>query len=182
MRSGRNIVLRLFASKRIRYSVAVITFLFLLFMIVVIRNFILLSPDKLYREAYIPFAVSTMNGNYQRTSDSLEINYEQGAYTKIIQLTKQRRPFVDKEHFLIGLSYLQLHDYSKAIVHLREVCNHSNRFSNDGQFYLSLSYLMNQDYDDAIQLMQNIYDSKTSSYQNRFSENYIHKVKLLKWK
>lgn len=182
MRNGRNIALRFFALKKIRYVVAVITFLFVVFMGIVIKNFIALTPEKLFNEAYVPFVVSTIHGSYQKPTDSLEINYEKGNYKSIARLGKHKRNFTDEENFLMGLSSMQLHDYTKAIAQLREVTTHPNSFLKDAQFYLGLVYLLNQDFDNSIEILDSIYHDKTHPYQQRFSKSFIRRVKLLKWK
>jgi hypothetical protein len=182
MRSARHIVLRFFASRRIRYAVAGITLLFVIFLIVVIKNFLALTPEKLYHEAYVPFTVSTINGVYHKPSDSIEVYYDKGMYSSIIRLTKPKKNLLIKEELLVGLSFLQSHDFNKAIQHLQKVTSFNNPFVYDAQFYLALTYIINQDYDNAIEKVEYIYKSANHPYHSRFSKSFIRRLKLLKWK
>lgn len=182
MHPGRFKILCLFASKKIRYAVAGITFLFIVFMVVVILNFIALTPQQLYKEAYIPFIVSTVHGAYTIPTDSTELRYEKGDYRTIVQKAKKRKQLPIEEQFLLGLSYMHLNDYGRSIQHLIEVEKRGSTFASDASFYLSMVYLLNQDYDKAIEKMEAILSDKKNPYHARITEGYIRKVTLLKWK
>jgi hypothetical protein len=92
-----------------------------------------------------------------------------------------------KDVFLTAMSYLETNDLSRAIsnfqVVIADVKEDKNSVLKDAsEYYMALAYLKNSDYDQAIELMNVIHDDPAHLYKNKFSRNYINKVKRLKWR
>ncbi|MBD0333059.1 MAG: tetratricopeptide repeat protein, partial [Chitinophagaceae bacterium] len=99
----------------------------------------------------------------------------------VVQFSKNKI-LTDEDKLLIGISYLQLNNLSSAISVLAPITVRENNFKQDAEYYLALAYLKNEDYDKALDLMQAIKSNPQHVYHQKFSDKFIRKVRMLKWK
>lgn len=167
--------------KIVRYGIAAAACV--LFVIAGIKGyqFYSLNPSNLYEQAYVDYELSNVRGTNIALSE-IEIAYQQKNYDKVITLAKANKSLSASENFFAGLSYMRKEDFAAAIPFLRNASASNDARKADAEFYLSLAYLRNGDYDQAIPLMENITADPRHPYQERFSDKYIDKVRMLKWK
>ena len=167
----------------IRYSVAGVTIILLLFLLIEGYKFYILSPEKLYAENYTSYEL-THDGN-DSTESNIQKAFREKKYGELINLNRNSVLSI-KDIFLTGMAYLETKDYSRAIssfqVVIADVKDTASVLSDAAEYYLALAYLQNRDYDQAIELMNAIQDDPSHLYAKKFSRKYINRVKRLKWR
>ena len=168
-------------NRAIRLGLSIAAIVFLVWIIVVAYSFYSLDPDKIYKDIFVSYQITEVPGRASPT-DSIELNFAAGEYQKVV---KKYRKFVllpDKEYLLAGVSYLRLNDPFLAIPPLRKVAQKENVYREDAEFYLALAFLKNRDYDHAFALMQKIHNNPDHLYNNKFPEEVMRQVQMLKWR
>ena len=165
----------------IRYTVAIAASVLLIFLLIVGYNFYTLSPGGLFTENYTAYELPGSD-----SGSVIEKAYREKKYEEVIKLNANSVLSVS-DVFLTGLSYLETMDMPRAIsnfqVVIADVKEDTGSVLKDvAEYYLALSYLQNSDYDQAIELMNSISNSSTHLYKDRFTRNYINRVKRLKWR
>jgi len=166
----------------VRYGVATIASLFLIFVCIEIYTFYRLSPGRLFNENFTSYELSLSEND----SVGIKKAYCEKKYAEVIKINKNSVLSV-KDIFLTGMSYLETNDLSKAIsnfqVVIADIKNDKMATLKDtAEYYLALTFLKNNDYDQAIELMSSIHKDPSHPYKEKFSSNYIDRVKRLKWK
>lgn len=168
----------------IRYCVAAIAGLLLIYICIEIYKFYRLSPERLYSENYTAYELTPTRNDTM--GSKIEKAYYEKKYADVIRINKNSVLSV-KDIFLTGMSYLETNDLSKAIsnfqVVIADVRNDTTSALKDtAEYYLALAYLKNNDYDLAIDLMSSIHNDPSHQYKEKFNNKYIDRVKRLKWR
>jgi tetratricopeptide (TPR) repeat protein len=139
-----------------------------------------LSPEKTYSENYIAYNIPVARGN-DSSITSIEKAYQEKKYAQVIELSRNG---VDdsRQKFLLGLSYMQVNDFPKAIEQLKELAAAPSKYKPDAEFYLGLSYLRIKQYDAALEILGRIKDDASHVYHDQVSGKMISEIKWLKWK
>ncbi len=167
--------------KILRYTMAFIASICLVVAVVFTYKFLQLTPDKLYKEAFVDYHLPHADKSGTMENKQIENYYHLKNYKAIIKESKKKRLPNDKIFLLIGISYLQTNDAFNAIAALRQIHPSGNHYQ-DAQYYLSLAYLKNNDYDQALGLMHQIKNNEKHIYHNHFSQFYLNSIRMLKWK
>jgi predicted negative regulator of RcsB-dependent stress response len=177
--TGRITTLR----RNIRYAVAGIAIVLLIFIIIEGYRFYTLSPEKLYAESYAPYELTIHEGN--DSTSAIEKAYEEKNYGEVIKLNHLSVLSV-KDIFLTGMAFLETKDYSRAVrsfqIVITDIKDNKIVLKDVAEYYLALAYLQDRDYDQAIELMNAIHDNSSHTYTKKFSRRYINRVKRLKWR
>lgn len=164
--------------KTVRYSMAVAASILILFIGVRLYLGAQISSENLYDDSFVDFTISSSRGANTAPSE-IEKSYQQKNYDAVVSSTRSIQ-LDAKDSLLIGLSYLHKNNLNSAINFFQRIASTPNDFQQDGEFYLSLSYLKNKSYDKALVLMQKIAADPFHIYHDRFSNDFIEKVKELK--
>jgi hypothetical protein len=168
------------ASRPARILTAALSLILLLIFAWKGYRFYQLSPQTMFKELYVPFAVS---GSPQPNLNTVENYYAQGNYIAVTLLSKKGRPLNDREKLLTGLAYLKRHDYTNSIKWLEPAANNfKSPYRRQAEYYLALTYLINEDYDRCIERMEHIASDPAHPYSHLITEDTIDDVKVLKWK
>jgi len=170
----------------VRYLVAVVASILLIFFCIEAYNFYRLSPTALFDENYSAYELATPADKKDSVQSKIEKAYREKNYAGVIKLNKSSVLSVN-DVFLTGMSYLETNALSKAIssylVVIADVKQDKNSAVKDAaEYYLALAYLKNNDYDQAIELMNKIRNNPSHTYTKKFSGRYIRRVKRLKWR
>jgi uncharacterized protein HemX len=175
---------KVFSIKRIlRYAMAVTAILLFLVTGIGGYKFYQLSPETLYNELNIEYNLPTARGGESKAESRIERMYKEQNFADIIKEAQKKVELSDKGYLLTGMSHLQLNDLFAAIYSFKKLTeNKRSWYQQDAEYYLALAYLKNRDYDHAITLMQKIRNHSGHVYRQRFSSNFIGKIKMLKWR
>ena len=169
--------------RNVRYTVAGIAIVLLIFIFIEGYKFYTLSPEKLYAENYTPYELTTRDGN--DSASAIEKAYKEKNYSEVIKLNRLSVLSI-KDVFLTGMAFLETKDYSRAVrsfqVVITDIKYNKIVLKDVAEYYLALAYLRDQDYDQAIELMNAIHDNSSHAYSKKFSRKYINRVKRLKWR
>ena len=170
--------------RNVRYTVAGIAILLLIFIFIEGYKFYTLSPEKLYAEGYTPYELTTIRDDNDSAS-VIEKAYKEKNYSKVIKLNRLSVLSV-KDIFLTGMAFLETRDYSRAVrsfqIVITDIKDNRIVLKDVAEYYLALAYLQDRDYDQAIELMSAIHDNSSHAYSKKFSRKYINRVKRLKWR
>ncbi|MER3498447.1 MAG: hypothetical protein C4308_07330 [Chitinophagaceae bacterium] len=171
--------------KIIRWTIAVAASVLLIFIGIQGYNFYQLSADKLFNEQYSGYELGTTRDS--QNLSLIETAYKSNNYQQVVNLVKKQENASAEDRFLQGLSYLQLNNLAEAIQSFNAVISinkgtNQGRYKDEAEYYLALSYLKNRDYDQAVALMKNIHNDPNHLYHKKFSDRFIRKVKMLKWR
>jgi hypothetical protein len=134
-----------------------------------------LTSEKLYNQAFVDYTVSGVRGN--GTVNTIEKLYQDKDYKGLIKKSASQN-LSQGDSLLVGLSYLKTDQLSEAIDWLKAISGQS-RVKVDADFYLALAYLKNKNYGEALTRMEQIHSNPNHVYHDRFSDEYINKVKEL---
>jgi len=170
--------------RNVRYTVAGIAIVLLIFIFVEGYKFYTLSPEKLYAESYTPYELTTIHDGNDSAS-AIEKAYKEKNYKEVINLNRLSVLSIN-DIFLTGMAFLETKDYSRAVrsfqVVITDIKDNKIMLKNVAEYYLALAYLQDRDYDQAIELMSAIHDNSSHAYSKKFSRKYINRVKRLKWR
>jgi len=170
--------------QNVRYTVAGIAILLLIFIFIEGYKFYTLSPEKLYAQCYTPYELTTIRDDNDSAS-AIEKAYKEKNYSEVIKLNRLSVLSV-KDIFLTGMAFLETRDYSRAVrsfqIVITDIKDNRIMLKDVAEYYLSLAYLQDRDYDQAIELMSAIHDNSSHAYSKKFSRKYINRVKRLKWR
>lgn len=178
---------RIISVRRIvRYSVAAVASVLLIFVCIVGYNFYQLSSDRLFAEKYSAYDSAGTRIENGGTESKIEKAYREKNYAQVIKLNANSVLSV-KDIFLTAMSFLETNDPSRAISNFQIVIadvkdDKNSALKDTTEYYLALAYLKNNDYDQAIELMTTIHDNSSHHYKTQFSRKYINKIKRLKWR
>jgi tetratricopeptide (TPR) repeat protein len=169
----------------VRYSVAIIAGLALLFLGFEGYNFYRLSPGRLFAEKYAQFELPEITDKAAQQS-KIEKAYREKNFSEVIRLNAISVVYA-KDIFLTGLAYLETGDDARAISSFQVVLadSENNKLSSlkdATEYYMALAYFKNRDYDQAIELMSSVHDNPAHLYKDKFPMKFIRKVKRLKWR
>lgn len=162
--------------KSVRYAMAVAATILVVFAGMGIYTASQLSADKLYKESFVDFTVSTSRGNNALTQ--IEKHYQQKEYLAIVN-TSRSHHLDAKDSLLIGLSYLHTGKPGQAAAFFQWIASFENDFRPDGEFYLAMSYLKAKQYSKALPVLQKINGDPSHLYHSRISSDLIENVAKL---
>lgn len=168
-----------------RISIAIAASILLVFLTIEAVNFYRLSPNKLYSENYTPYELTSLRGE-QTTPSLIEKAYDEKRYEEVIRLNNTTVLSI-KDIFLTGIAYLETGENLKAISSFQVVItdlgnDKQTALKEAAEYYLALAYLKNRDFDPAIELMSKIHEDPSHLYKEKFTRNFINRVKRLKWR
>jgi tetratricopeptide (TPR) repeat protein len=174
----------------IRYSVAAAASIIVIFLGVQGYNFYQLSPEKLFNDEYKGYDLTVRDNG---TASPVEKDFTAKNYKAVVdQVKRNQSPLASqgvttKDILLSGLSNLELKNSAAAIADFKTVieiekASPASGLKEDAEFYLALAYLRNKDYDQAIELMNQLKGTAGHTYQKEFSNAFIRKVRMLKWR
>ncbi len=167
--------------KLLRYAVAIVASICLIGAVLKTYQFMQLSADALYNEAYVDYELPHIDTSSSTNNVDIENLFRKKDFKAIIKESKEPRLPDDRTFLLTGISHLQTNDPFNAIAAFKQI-KPSGNYSQQAQYYLSLAYLKNNDYDQALGLMEQIKNNKTHLYSRHFSSSYLNKIQMLKWK
>ena len=150
-------------------------------------RFFSLSSDKLYREKYNSFELSTPRGENENQATEVERAYRQKNYKDVLVLSAKYPEKNIRDEFLAGISCLELYKPSEPIdlfnkVIIRNQNSDHPVYKDDVEYYLALSYLRTKNYEKALELMNAIHENPSHLYHEKFTKGFIRKVKILNWR
>ena len=165
-----------------RVLAAVLGGVMLVLLIVAGYRFYHLSPQALYKQAYVDYRLST-EGDYRLGASRVDLAYRAGNYDSVIRESKRPQGFTDHDYLLIGLAHMKKGDFFSAIEPLRLVnlWNESD-YKQEGEYYLALAYLRNKDYDQSLEMMQRIRQDPDHTYHEQITDKLVRNVRILKWR
>ncbi|HVE60255.1 MAG TPA: hypothetical protein VNA26_00435, partial [Chitinophagaceae bacterium] len=131
--------------KIFRYGMATAAGICLVLIVVKTYQFIQLSTDKLYNNAFVNYELPVSDSSSE-DGVLIENLYRQKNFKVIIKEAKKPRLPDDKTFLLIGIDNLHVDNPFNAIAAFRQIKPSGNYF-HEAQYYLSLAYLKNNDYD-----------------------------------
>jgi len=167
--------------KVLRYAVAIVASICLVGAVLKTYQFMQLSADALYNEAYVDYQLPHIDTSSSKSNLGIDNLFRKKDFKAIIRESKKTYLPNDKTFLLIGMSHLHTNDPFKAIAAFKQI-KPSGNYSQQAQYYLSLAYLKNNDYDQALGLIEQIKNNKTHLYHQHFSSSYLNKIQMLKWK
>ncbi|HEY0731568.1 MAG TPA: hypothetical protein VGD33_04055 [Chitinophagaceae bacterium] len=177
--SGKVVPFRRF----LRYSIAVAASILFILITWQAYNFFKLSPEAVFAEAFVDYNIPTTRGDGQKDTTAFIHLYKTGNYDSLIKLENKYPAANDQEHFFTGLAHLHQEDAFYAIPPLETVvANAASTYKQDAEYYLAMAYLKNKDYDKALDLMQIIHNNPAHPYNGQFTDKYLRKVQMLKWR
>jgi tetratricopeptide (TPR) repeat protein len=179
-------VRKLYNKRNVRITISIAAGLFLIFLLYEGYYFYSLSPEKISNDQFKAYELPARSDDYSVKTD-FENFFNRKDYRKVVSLKKKALNLSAKDQFLAGISYLELDDPMNAIVSLRAAINkskdeHTNNFVEEAEYYLVLAYLKNKDYDQAIAATRAIQTNPNHLYHDKFSRDFIGKLKMLKWR
>ncbi len=165
----------------IRFGMAAAAILLFIFIGIKGWEFYALSPQRLYEQAFVDYELSSSRST-QQPAPPVEAAYLQKDYKKVISLAKGDTTLTADENFFTGLSYLHEEEFAAAIPYLEKTATPGSDKKADAEYYLAMAYLRNRDYDQSITLMEKIRGDVQHPYHEKFTEKYIDKVRMLKWR
>jgi hypothetical protein len=146
-------------------------------------SFFNLSNEKLYREHYISYQVSTTRGT--DNGSTIEALYRTEQYQQLITRYRENPDSSPTLNFYSAMSYFQLSQPAAAIEPLEYLAraeSPAHPYREDADYYLALAYLHNRDYDAALTRFRSIYEDPEHAYHQRVDRRLLRKLKWLKWK
>ena len=138
-----------------------------------------LSTDKMFAESYMPYQ---MESSVTDSLTSIEYHFQSKAYKEVIKESKRVFSVNDKEKLLVGLSYFETKQYLPAISWLKRLITSDNPYRQTAEYYLALAHLKNEDYDRAMELMEVMIKDNKHPYHDKFTNQMIKDLRLIKWK
>jgi hypothetical protein len=162
------------------YSVAAC----LLFLVVAAAGYkyVTTSPAGLYKQAFIPYTLSTSRGN--STINDIEQAYRSKNWNQVIAVFDKTTQKDNKALFLTGMASLQLQQYENACKLFEQVLAKNAQtgddyFKDEAQFYLAMSCLGENNIKEAVTILQKIRANKNHLYYqqaNRISSTDLRIV------
>ena len=167
----------------VRYSLAVAASLLFIVMAWQGYNFFSLSHEEVYSEGFVDFNLPTTRSDEADDTTAIVSLYKSNNYDSLVKLERKVHADTDREYLLTGLAHLKLEDPFSAIEPLETVvAMQKSSYRQDAEYYLAMAYLKNRDYDKALELMQVIQNNPNHLYKDQFTDKYIRKVRMLKWR
>lgn len=167
----------------LRYSIAVAASILFILVTWQAYNFFKLSPEVVYAEAFVDYNIPTARGEDQKDTAVFIQLYKAKYYDSLVRLEDKFPADNDQEFFFTGLAHLHQEDAFYAIPPLETVvANAASVYKQDAEYYLAMAYLKNKDYDKALDLMQIIHNNPAHPYNGQFTDKYLRKVQMLKWR
>ncbi len=171
----------------IRYTIAAAASVILVVLGIAAYQFYRLSPDRLYTANYTPFELTVFRDTYDAdNTNDIGKAYLEKRYQDIVRQEGQSG-LSARDIFLTGMANLELNHDEKAISDFQIALAtldtvRQTRLRDATEYYLALAYLRNQDYNQAIDLMTKIHENRDHLYQEKFTNKFIRKVKMLGWR
>lgn len=135
------------------------------------------SAEKIYKEAFVSFTLSTTRGTVANGSQ-IEQLYQQNNYTAVTTVGRSRL-LSAKDSLLIGLSYLYTEKAGQATLFFQGLAAGNSDFKQDAEFYLSLSCLKEKNYERASRLMKKIAAEPAHLYYQQITTDILEDVEAL---
>jgi len=170
----------------LRYSLGIAAGILLIAGLFIVYNMLTLSGEKVFASAYRTYELPTFRDSVSGTITPMEKAFRMGDYSKVVNIPVQGN-FTVEEHFLRGISYLEIRDNHAAIREFNAVNVENQKagtkfFKDETDYYLALSYLRVGNYANALKLFQSIRKNPDHIYFSMVTSKLIRKIKLLNWK
>lgn len=159
----------------------------LLFMLVgfVTVLFFTVSPESITSNQ-LDYSIPVLRSVESSLKD-LEKAYQAGNFDQVIHLSQDITSYDSDTYFLIGLSYLEKENGSKAEEYFTKIETENFRTSKNGfadpiDYYLVKAYLLQGKTNDAESRMIKILSDENHTYHTNFNRLDLLKIKILKLK
>jgi hypothetical protein len=137
----------------------------LLFCSAVLYKYISVSNQSLYKNQFVPYALSNMRGTEDRNPEAEAFRNKN--WNQVIELYSNIQVKSNKSIFLAAMSELQLSHYAEAEVLFQNVLKNAsedNSFQEDAEYYSALAYLMNHNEAKGIGMLNKIKSDTNHRY------------------
>ncbi|HEY6502980.1 MAG TPA: tetratricopeptide repeat protein [Chitinophagaceae bacterium] len=185
MKEFRTPVIKISSSRRIiRFTMSVAAGLLIIFVGITVYNYYSLTPEKLFRNNYQSYELSTVRDGSAKDMSPVEKAYREKNYADVVAISFDR-PFTIKEDLLRAMSYTELADNEKAITSYKEViakneATGTNVLKEEAEYYLALTYIRHKEYNQALDLLTKIHNNSAHLYHGKVTNKLIRKVKKLR--
>jgi tetratricopeptide (TPR) repeat protein len=173
------------ARKIVRIGMSIAASLLVLLLGAGVYQYVTVSTDKLFNEAYQPYSLSVSRGAAE--ANMMEKAYQEKNYPAVIEQFNNLKTTDQKENFLAGQAFLATSNNTKAIECFKKVLNlnfaaKTSVFNDDAEYYIALSYLKNKQVSDAYPFLINIRNNPQHMYNDKITSSVMRQLKLLDWK
>ncbi len=143
------------------------------------------SDDKVFNNNYDAYTLNTSRSATDNTT--IEKLYQEKNYESVINLYAAITDASAKEIFLVGMSFMEIKNYSKAIESFNKVLainktNQSTNYMDDAQYFLAMSYLKSSIIKSAYPIFEAIKNNKEHLYNDKMTTRFMYSLWLLKIK
>lgn len=174
-------------SKRriLRYSISIAASILLIAGLFFAYNLFTLSKEKVFASNYHTYELATFRDSSSAEKSSIEKAFRDKQFKEVVGIVKA--DYTTEEHFLRGISFLEIQNNASAINEFRSVVlsnknTGSKLFEDEAEYYLALAYLRNGDYKSARELFQQIRNNPDHLYHDMITARLMRQVKMLSWK
>lgn len=172
--------------KILRYSISIAAAILLIAGLFFAYNFFTLSKEKVFASNYHTYELPTFRDSSSGDQSSIEKAFREKEFGKVVNVQKAG-DYTIKEHFLRGISFLEIQNNASAVNEFRSVVD-SNRaagtsfFEDEAEYYLALTYLRGGNYKTAYRLLRLIKNNPDHLYYDMVTAKLMRQVKMLSWK
>ncbi len=144
-----------------------------------------ITPDKLFSENYNAYTMSVTRGDADATA--LVKAFNEKDYEGTIKQYAVLNDIQQKENFIVAQAYLVTNKYNYAIEAFNAVLEKNSLskeklYNDDAEYFLAMSYLKNNDIALAMPIFERINNNTNHLYNDKVTNNFMRKLKLLSWK
>jgi tetratricopeptide (TPR) repeat protein len=126
---------------------------------VAVYKFVTVSPEGFYNDHYSSYTLSTTRGEGE--TSTLDDAYRNNNWNEVVTQYNALAAKTNKEHFLAGIAYMELKQYTQAIDRFNAVLSSNagsgdNYFQDEAEYYLALAYIANKQAKEAGGLLRKI--------------------------
>jgi tetratricopeptide (TPR) repeat protein len=168
--------------KMIRYSVRIAAIILVALGSITFYQYMTCSPEKLFRENYLPFSIHETRGI---PSSTLEVMYKKGDISEVITAFNALKDPMPGDYFLAGNAFLEIHQPSNAVraftaLQENNKANNSHYFEEDAEYYLAMAYLAGNDPGKAIPIFEKINSDNGHAYHSKVTNWFMARIHRLK--
>ena len=166
-----------------KYAVVAAACIILIFIAVDRYNYSKISADSLYAEQFTRYEPVASRGSIE-TISATEKAYTTKNYNEVISIYRSTAFPDPKQMIMAGVAYLETSQALRAVEVFQSLLatnklNNTTFFNDEASYYLALAYLKNRTYLPAVELMEKIHADKGNAYSQKFSDEYIDRVKKI---
>lgn len=172
--------------KILRYSISIAAGALLIAGLFFAYNFFTLSKEKVFASNYHTYELPTFRDSSSGDQSSIERAFRNKGFGEVVNLPK-KGDYTIKEHFLRGISFLEIQNNTSAVNEFRSVLDSNmsagtSFFEDEAEYYLALTYLRDGNYKIAYKLLSLIKNNPDHLYHEMVTAKLMRQVKMLSWK